>query len=140
LPKGWYTGRIIDAEIKRNDRGSVGTNVKLEVAEGEHAGRHLYAYHLMHLPEPRTAGQQTACEIGHEILNSLFVAAGFATAAPDEPTELIGSYVEFKVKHEKNEEYGDDDGNQERVTMYREPANVATPSLNSPNAGDDIPF
>lgn len=142
LPKGWYTGKILDATESENDRGTVGYKFEIEIVEGDFARRRTWPYHLAFLPGKLTDGQKKAIQIAKETMNALFVAAGYEDSPPDEPHELIGKHVEFKIKHEKDEEWGDENGIVARVVDYRPPANVARPSSASvagPNA-DDIPF
>lgn len=74
IPAGWYRAAIIESEEKptKAQTGSY-LNLKFEILEGPHAGRHVYD--ILNLNNPN----QTAVEIAQRTLSAICRAVGVRT-------------------------------------------------------------
>lgn len=110
LPRGWYYGRITEAEVQDTKAGNGKmVFVRLDIEGPKGAGRVVFDRMLVQHPS------EEAVEIGRGRFGALCVAAGFETK-PNDTKELLGKTVGAKLGIEKSEEYGD----RNTVDTYRE--------------------
>ena len=124
IPAGWYTARIVSADLTTTKRGD-GEYIKLrlDVTGPSHAGRVVFSNINIKNASPK------AEEIGVKQLAS--IGRAINSGPISDTTQLIGGVVEIKVTISKSDEY--DDRNE--VKAYRKPGG-ASPMPAQPQTHD----
>lgn len=99
IPAGVYTTTIVDSEVKTTQKGGTMAVFHLQVAEGPHAGRRVFARINVRNASP------DAERIGQSQLSALCHAAGVVRIT--DTVQLHGRAVRARVKIRKSDEYGD---------------------------------
>jgi len=100
VPAGVYTVAVIDSEVKPTRSGNGQLAVfTLQIVDGEHAGRKLFARINVQNQNPETE------RIGQSQLSSLCHATGVLRLA--DTSQLHNKIVRAKVRIRKDEQYGD---------------------------------
>ena len=112
LPAGWYAVEIKEVDVKTTKSGT-GQYLKLrmDVATGDYAGRVIFT----NLNVRNT--NEVAEKIGRQQLGALCRAAGIPQL--QDTDQLIGGTMEVKLSVDKDEQYGDNDGNVNNVKKFR---------------------
>lgn len=101
IPAGAYIATIIDSEVKQTQKGGTMAVFTLQVADGEFAGRKLFARINVRNPSPQ------AEQIGQSQLSALCHATGVLQL--QDTAQVHGKFVRARVKIRKDPtgQYGD---------------------------------
>lgn len=99
LPEGWYSVKIVGAELKPTKSGGQMIAVRYDVLGPTHAGRVVFGNINIQNANPK------AEEIGRQQLGEMCRAIGIGRV--DDTDQLIGGELQIKLAVRRDETYGD---------------------------------
>jgi len=104
LPAGYYKVVILESEVKesQNKPGSKYLSLKLQVADGKHQNRTLFANLTV------ANRNEVAVKIGREQIARLVKACGLPGL--QDSSQFVGKIAEAKIARTRSEQYGDSEG------------------------------
>ena len=99
LPEGWYSVKIVGAELKPTKSGGQMISVRYDVLGPSHAGRVVFGNINIQNANPK------AEEIGRQQLGEMCRAIGLGRV--DDTDQLIGGELQIKLAVRRDETYGD---------------------------------